>query len=266
MKVSIVTISYNQADYIEKCLKSVINQTYNNIEYIVIDGGSTDGSAEIINRYAGDITKILIEKDDGAAHGLNKGFNLASGELYAFLNSDDEITETAIEDLVQEANRYPNFDVYSGHGFLVDADGRFLRRLFSDHFNLKRGANGAAYIIQPSTIFRRDAYDAIEGFNIQNRSTWDGELWVDMAKNGARFRRVEGYYSLYRLHGESITASAAARSGLQRHHDAMFAKVFGRQPNIVDRLIAIFLKIERHFRNPRGFFERLFYGPVSGRQ
>lgn len=264
-KVSVVTISYNQAPYLERCLKSVLEQSYKNVEYIVVDGGSTDGSVEILERYRDKIDALVIEKDKGPADALNKGFRLATGDVFCFLNSDDELTQFAISDALRAWEDLPGYDVLSGNGLLVDGEGRLLRRLFSDQFAMGRCAAGAAYLVQPSTFFKRQAFERAGGFNVANRSAWDTELWFDMALTGSKFRQIEGYASIYRIHDLSITSSAAARNGLQKHHDEMFEKAFGRKPAPVDRLSQYTQRVIRHIRNPRGFFERLFYGPISGR-
>lgn len=264
-KVSIVTISYNQALYLERCLQSVLSQSYDDVEYIVVDGGSTDGSVEILERYRDNIDVLIIEGDAGPADALNKGFAVAKGDILGFLNSDDELTPFAISDFVSAFERLPGYDVLSANGLLVDGDGRLLRRLFSDQFTMRRSASGAAYLIQPSTFFRSIAFKQAGGFNVANRSTWDTELWFDMSMMGARFARIEGYTSVYRLHELSITSSAVTRSGLQGHHDAMFKKAFGRRVQVWDRPGQMLQRVLRHIRNPRGFAERLFYGPISGR-
>src|SRR3989337_1242859 len=89
MKVSIITVTLNNADYIEACIQSVINQDYENIEYIVIDGGSKDGTLDVITRYENKITKVISEPDNGLYDAMNKGIKLATGEIIGILNSDD---------------------------------------------------------------------------------------------------------------------------------------------------------------------------------
>ena len=96
-KVSVVTVSYNQGRYLEDCLCSVLDQKYPNLEYIVIDAVSTDDSIDILRRYESRLAKLVIEKDNGQSHGLNKGFNLATGDLYTWINSDDMLAPGALK-------------------------------------------------------------------------------------------------------------------------------------------------------------------------
>ena len=262
--VSIVTISYNQSPYIERCIQSVLSQSYPNIEYIIIDGGSSDGSAEIINAYRSKVARIVIEKDKGAADGLNKGFALATGEWLFFLNSDDEILPFAISDLVG-AGIETGVDVISGHSLMVDAEGRLLRRLFSDAYTPSRSALGGAYLMQPSTLFRRAAYQATNGFNPENRVSWDTELWADMAAAGARFGVMDRFLSYYRMHPTSITASQKMAEAGTFERKRLFEKVFGRRWRSSDVCALFASRVLRHLRNPKGFFERAFYGRTYGR-
>src|SRR5690349_13082517 len=114
MKFTLVTISYNQAPFLERTIRSVIDQKYDDLEYIVVDPGSTDGSREIIEHFRPYITKTIFEKDRGAADGLNKGFSHATGELYGFLNSDDVLLPGALKEASKFFDTNPDIDVVSG--------------------------------------------------------------------------------------------------------------------------------------------------------
>ena len=96
MKFSVVTVSFNQRQYLEECLTSVLGQDYPSLEYIVVDPGSTDGSRELIESLGSRLAAVLFEPDQGAADGLNKGFQRASGEIFGFLNSDDALLPGAM--------------------------------------------------------------------------------------------------------------------------------------------------------------------------
>ncbi len=106
--VSIVTPSYNQAEFLAETINSVLNQTYPRIEYIIVDGGSTDGSVEIINKFQDRIAWWVSEKDQGQTDAINKGFHHATGEIFAWLNSDDRYHSKAISEAVQYFNNNPD--------------------------------------------------------------------------------------------------------------------------------------------------------------
>ena len=122
--VSIVTPSYNQAEFLEETMLSVLNQGYPNIEYIVIDGGSSDGSVDIIRRYTDRLAYWVSEPDRGQAHALQKGFTHASGEIIAFLNSDDAYLPGAVDTAVGALLADPELAMVHGDSICVDGDGR----------------------------------------------------------------------------------------------------------------------------------------------
>ncbi|MBF0282127.1 MAG: glycosyltransferase [Zetaproteobacteria bacterium] len=208
MKVSIVTISYNQADFLEETIKSVLNQDYDDIEYIIVDPGSTDGSREIIERYRSKIAKIIYEPDEGPADGLNRGFSFASGDIYAYLNSDDILLPGGVSKIAKVFERRQETDVVSGHGNVIDKDGELIYREFSSLFSLKAFTADCGAVVQQATFFRSNAFRDVGGFNIKNTNCWDGELMVDMGLNGARFAVINSFIGGFRMHENSISGSA----------------------------------------------------------
>ena len=207
MKISIVTISFNQSEFIERTIKSVLDQDYPDIEYIVVDPGSTDGSREIIEKYRNQITHIIYEPDQGPADGLNKGFSLATGDIYAYLNSDDTLLPGTLNDIAAEFARNPDIDVISGHAYVIDEDDKVLQKVFSHPFSLTSYAAGCCILVQQSTFFKPFFFKAICGFNKENKISWDGELMVDFALRGAKFKLVRKYLSCFRIYESSITGS-----------------------------------------------------------
>jgi glycosyltransferase involved in cell wall biosynthesis len=143
MKFSIVTISFNQARFLEQSIRSILDQDYPHVEYIVVDPGSTDGSRQIIERYRDRIAKIIFEPDNGPADGLNKGFAKATGDIYGFLNSDDYFLPGALTTVASVFTASPDIDVLSGHALVVDARGCEINRFFSRRFSLTRFIYGA---------------------------------------------------------------------------------------------------------------------------
>src|ERR1700761_7428026 len=111
MKVSIVTISFNQGAFLESAIRSVLEQDYGDIEYIVVDPGSTDGSREILERYRDRITKLILDPDDGPADGLNHGLAAATGEIFAYINADDMLLPGAVREAIGAFAKYPGADV-----------------------------------------------------------------------------------------------------------------------------------------------------------
>jgi glycosyltransferase involved in cell wall biosynthesis len=263
-RVSIVTISFNQAEFLERTIQSVLAQDYPDVEYIVVDPGSTDGSRNIIERYQSRISKIILRPDRGAADGLNNGFAKATGEILGFLNSDDLLLPGAVSSAVSFLNKHKNIDVVSGHCDAIGPDDRFLRRLYSDRMSVNRCIYGGVIILQPSTFFRREIFDRAGGFNVNNRTIWDGELFLDMARVGGRFAVVNEFWSAYRIHSRSVTGSRSNENRIEQTKSVIFERVTGRQPRWSDQLLTYGYRILRKLLNPKDTWERVRRGPIFG--
>src|SRR6266568_7556231 len=137
-KVTIVTPSYNQGHFLEETIRSVLLQGYPDLEYIVIDGGSTDGSIEIIQRYSKELAHWSSEPDGGPAAGLNKGFRGATGEIFSFLNADDFYLPGAFYRIANIFSADRSVDVVYGDGYMSDVSGRLRKPIFSDAWSLWR--------------------------------------------------------------------------------------------------------------------------------
>jgi glycosyltransferase involved in cell wall biosynthesis len=266
-KVSIVTISYNQCAFLERAIQSVLAQDYAEIEHIVVDPGSTDGSRDIIERYHSHISKAVLEPDRGPVDGLNKGFSVATGEVFGYLNADDELLPGAISKAAEAFATHPEADVIYGHGYMVDAEGSVLRRIRSAPFSLWRCAFGASVVLQQSTFFRRSAFLDVGGFNLANRTCWDGELLVRFSQSGKRFKLVNDYWSLFRIHGGSISGSGRLNDQYARDQTRIFQDIMGRPPGApLDGLRSLLAKIAKWSLDPVTPVQRIverFCGPPS---
>lgn len=242
MKISIVTINYNQSKYIENAIQSVINQSYKNYEYIIIDGGSVDNSVEIIKKYQQHIAYWISEKDSGPADALNKGFKKATGDLYFYLNSDDQLIKGALEKIVDYIKRHPNFDIYYGHGIMNDLIIKSKYAHYSDIWNTNFFLNGKISVFQPSTFIRKGIYELTNGFNIKNRTCWDAELLVDCAIMAAKFKRTNEFYSEFTLHSNSITGSQRMKDLYISDFNNLKSKTnFVHKNHIYINLVKVFL-------------------------
>lgn len=228
MKISIVTISFNQARFLEKAICSIIEQDYHNIEYIIVDPGSTDGSREIIENYKDKIDKIIFEPDEGPADGLNKGFSYATGDIFFYLNADDMLLPGALRSVEKEFQKFPRMDVLLAHGFQINAEGQRARKIFSTKWSPYLYAIGLAQAIQQATFFRREAFLAAGGFNQENRTCWDGELVVDMALAGAMVKLRHDFLGAFRKYPDSISGSGRLKAAYQNDRLRISRKILGR--------------------------------------
>ena len=205
--VSIVTPSYNQAEFLEETIRSVLDQDYQPIEYVVVDGGSTDGSDEIVKRYEDRLAWWVSEPDRGQAHAINKGFERTSGAYMAYLNSDDTLLLCAVSRLVGELERDPAASVAYGDAVWLDEHSRRLGRQGAREWDVGAMArSGSAHVLQPASVWRREAWDRAGPMDESLHFTFDSVFFIRMA-SFARARYVPEPLAGYRIHPESKTYS-----------------------------------------------------------
>jgi glycosyltransferase involved in cell wall biosynthesis len=203
--VSIVTPSYNQAAYLEDTIGSVLEQDYEPIEYIVVDGGSTDGSVEIIRRYADRLSWWTSEEDAGQADAINKGFGRARGELMGYLNSDDMLLPGAVSTLVAALEDDPELVAAYGDAIWLDEEGRTIGYAESRSWDLVQMViSGSGRVHQPSSLWRRGAWDEVGGLETSLHYTFDTLFFIRLATLGPA-RQLHEPLSGYRLHPDSKT-------------------------------------------------------------
>lgn len=256
MKLSVVTISFNQAQFLEACLDSVAGQAPP-WEHIIVDPGSTDGSREIIKRRSTQFASIVLAPDNGPADGLNKGFACANGDIFYYLNSDDIVAPGTFAEAREAFALHPHLDVISGNADVIDETGQRLRRVYSDPVSRHRLAHAGGLLIQPATFIRRVAFERAGGFNTENRSNWDGELITDLFISGARFGRVNKVWAGYRLHADSITASARMTERIASWADRRYEKLMGRPGSSISGFVRRMYQLDRILRHPDTIVARL---------
>lgn len=264
LKFSIVTISYNQSKFLKDCIDSIIFQDYDNIEYIIVDAGSIDGSRDLIRSY-GDKLYTIFEHDSGPADGLNKGFSKATGDILGFINSDDILLPEALKFVSDYFTNNPDIDVVYGHSLIIDQNGTIIRKGYSDRFSMGLIAYNSCVIMQPSTFFRSSVFRKTNGFNVNNKTNWDGELFIDMYIAGAKFIHVNKFLSCYRLHPTSITSSRILDKGIHDYQNRMFRKIIGRNRTAIDQIKFYFYRLLKHIKSPIALYERIVKGPIYGR-
>lgn len=254
MKVSIVTISYNQAQFLEEAICSVLQQDYPALEYIVVDAGSTDGSRAIIEKYRSRLARVIFEADQGPADGLNKGFSYATGDIFGYLNADDAYLPGAVSRLVRAFQKAPQTEVISGHGWVMNANSRLLYREFSWPYSLAFYQNQCTTLLQQATFFRAKNFWQTAGFNPANHNCWDAELMVDLALQGARFGLLNQFLACFRIHSASISGSARLKNEYEQTVQAILRRLPAPAKSQPARKIVC---LQNRLSNPYALFWRL---------
>lgn len=180
--VTVVTPSFNQGQFIRATIESVLSQGYENLEYIVMDGGSTDATSAIVRDYASRLT-FISEPDRGQSHAINKGFRMARGEYVAWLNSDDIFLPGAIGTAATELREHPNAGAVYGDGFLIDREGNRTGRFpFAEPFNLWKLVHLSDYVLQQTVFFRRSVFDRVGFLDEDLEFVMDWEILIRIGK------------------------------------------------------------------------------------
>jgi glycosyltransferase involved in cell wall biosynthesis len=210
-RVTIVTPSYNQAEFLEETLRSVLLQNYPNLEYIVMDGGSTDGSVDILRKYAQHLAYWTSEKDGGASDAIAKGFQRATGSILAYLNSDDPYMPGAIHAVVRAFEEQPPCDVVFGNTYWTDPKGNILAERRQTPFWAASYLYGGTDMQQPSTFWKREVYVKAGGMDPDFLTAFDTDLFFRFIACEAKFRHLKRFLSCFRIHPESKSSTLIER-------------------------------------------------------
>ena len=231
--VTIVTPSLNMARFLPETIETVLSQDYGSIEYLVVDGGSTDGTLDILGHYErlGRL-RYLVGKDKGPSDAADRGFREAGGEIFAWLNADDNYLPGAVRTGVEYLLSHPEVDVVYGEGYWIDEEGNRIGRYPTLPFDPKV-LERDCFICQPAAFIRASAYRRC-GLDPDINQSFDYDLWIRMAKRGFRFAAVPEYLANSRLHRGSKTiyeredVFRASMGLLKRHYGYVpFPWVFG---------------------------------------
>lgn len=217
MKISIVTPSYNQAEYLEETILSVLNQKYSNLEYIIVDGGSSDGSKDIIEKYSSKLFWYVCEPDNGQADAINKGMSRATGEVCAFLNSDDLYLPGALQLVAKYFENNPNCD-------WVCADTMFFGQNIIPQYFHSRVPSKPVHCLtweyhtpQPGMFWRRSVVNV--SFNTSYNYCFDHDFYLQLLLNGTKCHHLNHPIAAYRIHSSSKTVN------YQDNFDSEFASI-----------------------------------------
>ncbi len=208
--VSIVTPSFNQARFLEATIQSVLSQDYPHLEYIIVDGGSSDGSLEIIKKHADRLAWWVSEPDRGQTDAINKGFARARGEILAWLNSDDTYQPGAVSAAVKFLQEHPRVGLVYGDAHYIDETGRVIGKFPAAQTDLRRLRRGYVHIPQQAAFFRAELWRAVGPLDPSFYFAMDYDLWVRIARR-AQVRYVPQTWANFRIHASGKTLAADER-------------------------------------------------------
>lgn len=202
LRITVVTPSYNQGQYLEETIHSVLSQDYPDLEYIVIDGGSTDNSVEIIQRYANSLAYWISEPDEGQADAINKGFARSTGAIMGWLNSDDTLLPGSLHTIAQAFESAPQTQIVTGFRKVYDANSRFQHNYF-DCIPTDEILRIRCSVLQETTYWRREVWEAVGPLDISFNYALDFEYWNRMLDAGYHFTLLPHYLGGFRTHPDS---------------------------------------------------------------
>jgi glycosyltransferase involved in cell wall biosynthesis len=201
--ISIVMPTRNHAHFIRDSIDSVLSQSYDNVELLVMDGASTDDTVEILKSY-GDRIRWISEPDKGQADAINKGMKLLRGEILAYLNSDDILLPGALEKIVEFFNDHPECDMVYGNADYIDVDGEVIGTYNTADYSFERLMHDCC-VCQPAAFWRRRIAERIGPFDVSMQTAMDYEYWLRMATSGAIIYHVHEKLAQSRLHEDAKT-------------------------------------------------------------
>jgi len=203
---SIVIVNWNHGLFLKECIKSILFQDFKDFELIIIDGGSTDNSLEVIQEFDDGIHYWISEKDSGQSEAFNKGFRISQGEFLLWVNADDILLPGALSVCASVIINNPTCDWIAGNTIFLDSNGQIVKCAKGSRWNDFNNGGCFIPVFGPSSVFRRELLNRVGFFDESLIYSMDTDLWVRFRINGIKFERLNRYIWGFRLHDNSKTA------------------------------------------------------------
>jgi len=244
LKISIITPSYNQGQYLEETIQSVLDQKYPNLEYIIMDGGSTDNSVEIIKKYESQLAHWQSKPDGGQSDAINKGFNMASGDILAWLNSDDYYSPDTLHQVSELFARDDLKIVFGECALYHEKSGKVKdSRVFE--FAQSHKIEYSDYIIQPSSFWTKKTWELVGNLNAKLTYTFDWEWYIRAKRAGVHFQAVDKTWSVYRYHDQHKTGTGGGQreeelaSIYSLYHSELLGQKYLQRRSMQDKILRV---------------------------
>jgi glycosyltransferase involved in cell wall biosynthesis len=211
-KISVVVPSFNQARYLGSTLESILKQRYPNLEIIIMDGGSRDGSVDIIKSYEKSISYWVSQPDGGQTNALIEGFGRSTGDIQCWLNSDDQFVGDCLFEVAEYFQEHPDRDAVFGDAIWIDANDEVITWKREIPFQRFVWLHTFNYIPGMSMFWRRSIYEKVGGIDPQFQLAMDGDLWIRFAESGARIGKTRKIWSRMRYYPEQKNCRLRAQS------------------------------------------------------
>lgn len=270
-RISVITPSFNQGEFIEETIRSILLQGYPELEYFILDGGSTDGSVEIIKKYSCWLSYWVSEPDDGQSDAINRGLRMGTGSFATWINSDDLLCKNAFVDHARRIG-FAADTVYVGICLYIDLKGRVFRKhrakvhSFDDLVRVAKVWRSGGHLVQPEVLFPRELALAVGGLDPHNHAAMDYELWGKLFLAGANFHYTDVLVGMFRVHPEQKT-----QDGLRQTESLLAvarklvlqAKFISKEAKaeILTDLDAYYEKYKKEWWKTTGRFARIGFPP-----